>query len=178
MGYTKGMWSSTFGFETHRLPVVNNLRHNLNDIPAREIVIRAISLSVREADAKDVGRGAHQLNLNKLERMSKKNLPGIKDGDRIEIQLGAISPVSYLLAKDGDLAQIKAVTPRIGEYRDKIGAAEEAYLVFKGDTKIGMIPRKVVAKIGKDSITRKCRIVRMIKEDNVIVIRLFRKTLS
>jgi len=94
------------------------------------------------------------------------------------IELTSISPVAYILAKAGDLAVIKPMTPRANEYRANIGAASEAFLVFKGNTKIGMIPKSWVAQFGKAAIGRRCRILTMDKENNIIIIKLMRKISS
>jgi len=95
-----------------------------------------------------------------------------------EIGLTSISPVAYMVASDGDLGEIKRTKPHVNEYREKIGAPTEAFLVFKGRTKIGMIPRFVVARLGAESIGRRCRIIRMDRAEGVITVRLLRRRLT
>jgi hypothetical protein len=87
-----------------------------------------------------------------------------------EIRLTSISPVAYLLAKVGELASVRRVMPKKNEYREKIGAAQEAILIFKGQTKIGMIPREALGQVGEASIGKVCRIVRMDRSQDLIVI--------
>jgi len=84
--------------------------------------------------------------------------------------LTAISPVAFMLARVGDRLIIKRVTPRKNEYREKIGSPQEALLVFKGETKIGMIPNDLILKVGKSSIGKICRINLMEKATNTIAI--------
>jgi hypothetical protein len=106
----------------------------------------------------------------------RKNPQNAAEDHAIEIELTSISPVAYVLAREGDLAEINSKKPNLREYRSSIGAAMEVFLVFKGNTKIGMIPKDVAAKLGRASIGKKCRIVRMVKENNIIVIRLIRSS--
>lgn len=91
----------------------------------------------------------------------------------IEVQLKAISPVAFMVAKAGDTAVVKKNPPKPNEYRDKIGPAAEALLVFKGETKIGMIPHELVRRLGSISLKRVCRISKMDRERDLIQIRLF-----
>ena len=56
------------------------------------------------------------------------------------IELTSLSPVSFLLAKVGDKVEIKIKKPNKNEFRGSIGSAVDVLLVFKGPTKIGMIP--------------------------------------
>lgn len=93
-----------------------------------------------------------------------------------EIKLGAISPVVYSIFKVGDVASIKRQAARKNEYRDKIPKVDETLLVFRGITKIGMIPRNVVSKLGAQSLVGKCRIVRMSKEDDIVAVALLARS--
>jgi hypothetical protein len=56
------------------------------------------------------------------------------------IELTSLSPVSFMLAKVGDKVEIKVKKPNKNEFRGSIGTAVDVFLVFKGQTKIGMIP--------------------------------------
>jgi hypothetical protein len=85
----------------------------------------------------------------------------------------AVSPVVYSLAKEGDKAVIKRSPPKLREYRDKIGPAAEAFLVFKGETKIGMIPHEFINKLGDVPLKRVCRIAKMDPNLDVLVIEVF-----
>jgi len=58
----------------------------------------------------------------------------------IIFQLKSVSPIVFSLAKEGDKVLLRRNKPKPNEYRDKIGPAVETILVFKGRTKIGMIP--------------------------------------
>jgi hypothetical protein len=91
-----------------------------------------------------------------------------------DILLGAISPVVYSLVKEGDLAEVRRQAPRRNEYRDKIPPAEETLLVFRGNTKIGMIPQNIVSKVGAQALLGKCRVVRLSKDSNVVAVKLVR----
>ncbi len=62
----------------------------------------------------------------------------------IEVQLTSVSPVAFMLAKAGDLVSIRLKKPKKNEFRgNKIGAGVDSLLVFKGITKIGMIPHNL-----------------------------------
>jgi hypothetical protein len=84
--------------------------------------------------------------------------------------LSAISPVAFMLARTGDKLIIKRVLPRKNEYREKIGPAQEAFLVFKGETKIGMIPNDFVSNFDPSLLRKICRINHMDKQTNTISI--------
>lgn len=77
-----------------------------------------------------------------------------------------------MVAAKGDQLKIKRVFPGVGEYRAKIGAPRECFLVFKGKTKIGMIPHKIIAKYGKEFITDCCRITKMDKDNSTILVEM------
>lgn len=98
--------------------------------------------------------------------------------DQFEVELKAISPVAFMFAKAGDKAVIKRNAPKLREYRDKIGPATEAYLVFKGETKIGMIPLEFVKSLGDVSIKRICRITRMDRKQDIVAVEVFPETIS
>lgn len=91
----------------------------------------------------------------------------------MEVQLKAISPVAFTFAKEGDKAVVKRNPPKLREYRDKIGPANEAFLVFKGETKIGMIPHEFIAKLGTVKFKRICSIVKMDPLSDLIIVKLF-----
>jgi hypothetical protein len=88
----------------------------------------------------------------------------------MEVSLIALSPMSFLAVKEGDNLKILHKPPRHYEFREKIGPAIEYYLVFKGQTKIGMIPSAFVNK-NKNLLDKKsCKIVSIDKEKSSIVI--------
>lgn len=93
--------------------------------------------------------------------------------DRFHVQLKAVSPVAFMLAKEGDQALIRRNPPKPNEYRDKIGPAIESYLVFKGETKIGMIPHDFMNKLGDVTLKKMCRIAKMDRSLAVVVVELF-----
>ncbi len=100
-------------------------------------------------------------------------MPTIKEG--MPVQLNAVSPVAFMLAKEGDKALVKRSAPKPNEYRDKIGPASEAYLVFKGETKIGMIPREFISSLGDVPLKKVCRIARMDRSLDMVVVELFQQ---
>jgi hypothetical protein len=88
----------------------------------------------------------------------------------MEIELTSISPISFEMVKPGDIALIKVVKAKSNEYREKIGPAKDCYLVFKGPTKIGMIPLKIATEELQLSATRKCSITFVDKASSKISI--------
>jgi hypothetical protein len=60
----------------------------------------------------------------------------------IEVKLSSLSPLSFEFAKDGDTVSLVRKKANKREFRSSIGAAVDSILVFKGQTKIGMIPIK------------------------------------
>lgn len=58
----------------------------------------------------------------------------------INVNLKSISPLSFEVIKNGEKLRVEHKPAKINEYREKIGPARDCYLVFKGNTKIGMIP--------------------------------------
>ncbi len=91
----------------------------------------------------------------------------------MQVRLTAISPVAFMFAKEGDRALLKRSAPKPNEYRDKIGPAGEAFLVFKGETKIGMIPRDFMNQFSHVQIKKACRIVRMDQGQDMVIVELF-----
>ena len=65
------------------------------------------------------------------------------------IELTSLSPISFMLTKVGDSIEIKVKKPNKNEFRGSIGSAIEVFLVFKGPTKIGMIPTTFDSSIFK-----------------------------
>jgi hypothetical protein len=65
------------------------------------------------------------------------------------IELTSLSPISFMLTKVGDRVEIKVKKPNKNEFRGSIGSATEVFLVFKGPTKIGMIPTNFDSSIFK-----------------------------
>ncbi|MCF8197090.1 MAG: hypothetical protein K9J38_13900 [Polynucleobacter sp.] len=56
------------------------------------------------------------------------------------INLTSISPIAFELAKVGDVVSIKKKAPNAREFRGSLEKPVDAFLVFKGVTKVGMIP--------------------------------------
>lgn len=67
----------------------------------------------------------------------------------MEIKLTSLSPLSFEFAKTGDVVSLVRKKANKKEFRSSIGAAVDSILVFKGQTKIGMIP----IKIGEENAT-------------------------
>ena len=61
----------------------------------------------------------------------------------MEIKLSSLSPLSYEFTKPGDTVTLYRKQPNKKEFRSSIGAAVESILIFKGSTKVGMIPVQV-----------------------------------
>lgn len=95
------------------------------------------------------------------------------NAETMQVRLAAISPVAFMFAKAGDKAHLKRSKPKPNEYRDKIGPAAEAYLVFKGETKIGMVPRDFLSQISHVQLKKTCRIVKMDQHLDLVVVELF-----
>jgi hypothetical protein len=88
----------------------------------------------------------------------------------MEIQLIAVSPITFEMVKEGELMRIERKPPNRNEYRDKIGPANECYLVVKGKTKIGMIPTSFVRQ-NPDLLSRMlCRIAKLDRANSNVVI--------
>jgi hypothetical protein len=77
----------------------------------------------------------------------------------MEVQLSSISPLSFSILKQGDVVEVRKKHPRTNEFRgEKIGGGSVSFLIFKGITKIGMIPTDFVSEHGEAAIKRRCRI--------------------
>lgn len=88
------------------------------------------------------------------------------------IPLSSVSPISFAMAKEGDTVTIKRKQAKKNEFRGhKIGAASDSYLVFKGITKIGMIPSEY-QPLCNSQTTMKARIAAMNQSNNVITIQI------
>jgi hypothetical protein len=88
----------------------------------------------------------------------------------MDIELASLSPISFESVKVGDVALIRFVKAKANEYREKIGPAKDCFLVFKGSTKIGMIPIKVATEHLKLTGSRKCLISKVDKGEMKICI--------
>lgn len=84
------------------------------------------------------------------------------------IVLTEVSPVSFLMASECNWLKIRKTVTKCGEYIDRIDSNHNGFLVFKGKTKIGMIPHTNNYKID----TERCQIVKMNKNKNIIVVRI------
>ncbi|MGB4468166.1 MAG: hypothetical protein WBH99_01455 [Azovibrio sp.] len=88
----------------------------------------------------------------------------------MEIELQSISPISFSMIKLGDTVRIEHKPAKLNEYREKIGPAVDCYLIFKGQTKIGMIPNNFV-KNHKDYLKKRvCKISGIDKDQSKISI--------
>jgi hypothetical protein len=89
----------------------------------------------------------------------------------LEIKLSSLSPLSFEFAKVGDAVSLVRKKANKNEFRASIGAAVDSILVFRGQTKIGMIPIKVSdinaeyladkfsAKVTKSEVTKKLLVI-------------------
>lgn len=90
----------------------------------------------------------------------------------MQVQLISISPISFMIAKEGGLVKIQHKAPRPNEYREKIGPASECYLVFKGQAKLGMIPKEIATHYKEFLIRKSCRITKIDQENKVFMVEL------
>lgn len=90
----------------------------------------------------------------------------------MEIKLDAISPVVYSLMKTGALAEVRRQLANKNEYREKIPVVQDTLVVFRGVTKVGIIPRDKVAEFGAKALVGKCRIVRMEQSTNTVIVEI------
>lgn len=70
------------------------------------------------------------------------------------------------------MLKVKRTFPKHGEYRGTIGAAVEGLLVFKGETKIGMIPRDCINRFGIDSLGKVCRVIKIDSTRKIITVEI------
>ena len=89
----------------------------------------------------------------------------------MKIELTSTSPISFIAIKEGQKLRIKHVPKKPNEYREKIGPPTDCYLIFKGSTKIGMIPS---ALTNNDILlkSKKCTVFSVNKDKNQIVIEI------
>lgn len=88
----------------------------------------------------------------------------------MEVKLEAISPVVYSLMKPGAVAEVRRQIANKNEYREKIPVVQDTLVVFRGVTKVGIIPRDKVAQLGAQAFIGKCRIVTMDQSTNTVVV--------
>lgn len=100
----------------------------------------------------------------------KKLDDNFKDPNMQIIELIAISPIAYSLLKEGEILRIELKEPKKNEYREKIGPAIRYHLVMKGITKIGMIPTAFLTKNPTATTLRKCRVLKINKDKNIIAV--------
>lgn len=93
----------------------------------------------------------------------------------MKVQLSSVSPISFLMIREGELLEIKRKPPKKNEFRGRLEAATESYLVFKSQTKIGMLPTKFVKENNANNFKNKCRINRVDKEKNIIIVEILLK---
>jgi hypothetical protein len=90
----------------------------------------------------------------------------------VSISLSAISPIAFELAKEGDFVSIKKKAPNKAEYRGTLEAARDVFLVFKGVTKVGMIPSKVSDTLPDLANVKTGKIIKMDQSKMLIQIQL------
>ena len=73
----------------------------------------------------------------------------------MKVQLSSVSPISFLMIREGELLEIKRKPPNKNEFRGRLEAATESYLVFKSQTKIGMLPTKFVKENNANNFKNK-----------------------
>ena len=90
----------------------------------------------------------------------------------MEIKLSGLSPLSFMMATEGDILEIKQKSPNPREIRISTQKPPVSYLVFKDITKIGMLPRKIVAEYGELSMKTQCRVIKIDKDTNTIIVEI------
>lgn len=91
----------------------------------------------------------------------------------IDVYLKSISPLSYEIIRNGEKLRIEHKPAKLNEYREKIGPARDCYLVFKGNTKIGMIPSDFCEKNASFLRRKFCKVSLINKETSQISITLY-----
>ena len=91
--------------------------------------------------------------------------------ENFKIVLTSVSPIAFSFAKVGDVLEVRKKLPKTNEFRgEKIGAASVSYLIFKGITKLGMIPTDFVTKNENLKIKRRCKLTRLDQASQLIEI--------
>lgn len=77
-----------------------------------------------------------------------------------------------MTARVGGVLRIRARKARLNEYRDAIGGAKDSYIVFKGETKMGIIPASKMEETPNFENIKACRVVSVDKARQEIVVEL------
>jgi len=85
------------------------------------------------------------------------------------INLVSVSPVSFLLAKNGDHLTIKKKLPNKFEFRGSLGKATTMFIVFKGQTKIGIIPPDFIKEFESIYTAKKTCLIKNIDASKKII---------
>ena len=88
----------------------------------------------------------------------------------MKIKLASLSPLSFEAVKLGDKVSLRVRGANKNEYRDKIGAAQDVFLVFKGQTKIGMVPKRIGAENHETIASSNWRVVEIDPSKGVLVL--------
>ena len=88
----------------------------------------------------------------------------------MRIDLLAVSPFSFEVSNLECRVLIRKKLAKKNEYRDKIGAARDCFLVLIGLTKIGMIPEKYEQEIEYLPAGTKWKIVALDRKINLVTI--------
>lgn len=80
--------------------------------------------------------------------------------------------MSFLLAKEGDTVVIRKKIPNLHEFRGTLESARIVLLVFKGQTKVGMIPPLFLEQHDNLDKLRRGRIIKMDKNKKQIIVDL------
>ncbi len=90
----------------------------------------------------------------------------------METTLTGVSPVSFMVAREGDALEIRPVRPNPSEIRAKTAALGRGFLVFKDKTMIGTLPPKSIEECGPPPPGSHCRVTRMDKASSTIVVEM------
>ncbi len=80
--------------------------------------------------------------------------------------------MSFLLAKEGDSVVVRKKIPNLREFRGTLENARIVFLIFKGQTKVGMIPPIFLEQHDISDKLRRGRIIQMDKEKKKIIVEL------
>ncbi len=81
-----------------------------------------------------------------------------------------LSPLSFQLVKIGSPVVLRKKVANRNEYRERIGSARDCFLVFSGQTKIGMIPISSTSAISGLPIRTKWRVASIDSSKGLIAI--------
>jgi hypothetical protein len=89
----------------------------------------------------------------------------------MKIELTSTSPISFSYIREGQKLRVKHIPKKPNEYREKIGPPSDCYLIFKGTTKIGMIPSTLTNNHDFQQ-SKFCTVLEINKEKKQIIVEI------